>query len=376
MMKRLLSLCVLMIFALSCLGFPTESAENKPGTDAECAVLMDALTGKVIFSQNAVTRHSMASTTKIMTALLAIKRGKLTKEYTVTADMINAEGSSLGLKAGDKITLYDLVCGMMLESGNDAANAIANIVGGSLPKFAVLMNEKAEELGMECTNFVTPSGLDDDAHYSTAYDMALLARYALRNETFLKIVSSKRMTVSFGNPKIEHTVVNHNRLLSSYEGTIGVKTGFTKKSGRCLVSAAERNGVRLIAVTLNDPNDWRDHANMFDYGFSLAKSVRLDCKLPKSTVSVVGGECNYDVIYSVQKTVKFASPDDVNIERKIILPRFLYAPVGQGEGIGKILFYCDGVLIAETPVRAYKNIKSEEQNETRGLIAFFKNLFS
>ncbi|HCC34391.1 MAG TPA: D-alanyl-D-alanine carboxypeptidase, partial [Ruminococcaceae bacterium] len=218
---------------------------------AASAVLIEPVTGRVLFEKNKDERRSMASTTKIMTALLAAESGRLEEPFTVTSQMINVEGTSMGLKSGDQVTLSALVYGMMLASGNDAANAAAVFLGGTQSGFAKLMNARAREIGMTGTNFVTPSGLDDDEHYTTAHDMALLAAEAMKNPVFLKAASSLSAQVQIGNPPIKRTYSNHNRLLREYKGANGVKTGFTKKSGRCLVSSAERDGISLIAVTLH-----------------------------------------------------------------------------------------------------------------------------
>ena len=224
-------------------------------TKAKAAVLMDAQTGRVLFAQNAGLRLPMASTTKIMTALLTLEQGGLDNYFQVDSDAIRVEGSSMGLQEGDSVSLRALAYGMLLASGNDGANAAAVRISGSIPAFVERMNARAAEIGMADTRFATPSGLDDPGHYSTAYDMALLAREALQNPLFAEICAQSKAVVQYGNPPYNRWLTNHNRLLREYPGTIGVKTGFTKASGRCLVSCAERDGVRLIAVTLGCPDD-------------------------------------------------------------------------------------------------------------------------
>ena len=226
------SFCFICIFAFSVNGI------NDNDISAESAVVINRETKEIVFEKNAYEKRSMASTTKIMTALLACESGYLYKNVEITSEMCGAEGTSLGLKAGYKLKLYDLVCGMMLKSGNDAANAVAIFLGGSLQNFAKMMNNKAYSIGMRCTNFVTPSGLDDENHYTTAYDMALLGAYAMENITLKNICSQKTMRIDYINPDIRVTYSNHNKLLSYYNGDYVIKTGFTKKSGRCLVSAA------------------------------------------------------------------------------------------------------------------------------------------
>ncbi|HQD73306.1 MAG TPA: serine hydrolase, partial [Clostridiales bacterium] len=210
------------------------SSFNASSISAKAAVLMCADTGEVLFSLNKDLRLPMASTTKIMTALIALEDPSPMREIKVTKEMVAVEGTSMGLLPDDTISLYTLAAGMLLESGNDAANVTAYAIAGGLNEFAKLMNKKAKELGLKNTNFVTPSGLDADKHYSTAYDLALLGAAAIKNPLFKEICSQKSMKVEFGNPPYPRWLYNHNRLLSSYEGTIGIKTGYTKKSGRCL----------------------------------------------------------------------------------------------------------------------------------------------
>lgn len=219
---------------------------------ARAAVVIDADTGKTLFEQNADSRLPMASTTKIMTALVALGEGDLDRVYTVKPEYAAVEGSSMYLKAGETLSLQDTLYGLMLASGNDAAVAIAGECGG-MTAFVGKMNAKAAELGLTDTHFDNPNGLPSDTHYTTAHELAKITAAALKDPVFRQIVSTKSCTVS------GHALSNHNRLLSMYDGAIGVKTGFTRAAGRCLVSAAERSGRTIIAVTLNDPNDWNDH---------------------------------------------------------------------------------------------------------------------
>ncbi|MBQ4100232.1 MAG: D-alanyl-D-alanine carboxypeptidase, partial [Oscillospiraceae bacterium] len=207
------------------------------GVSANSAVLIEMQTGKVLYEKNAHQKLSMASTTKIMTALLTLESQNLDTYFTVNPKVIQVEGTSMGLLEGDQVTLRALAYGMLLASGNDAANSAAVAVGGSIDAFVAMMNERAKLLGMKNTSFKTPSGLDDDGHYSTAYDMALLASAALSNPDFVEICSKETAKIKYGNPPYDRWLKNHNKLLTGYDGTISVKTGFTKKSGRCLVSA-------------------------------------------------------------------------------------------------------------------------------------------
>lgn len=324
------------------------------GTLAKAAILINADTGEVIYEHNADERLPMASTTKIMTALLLCENGDLEKEITVTAEMLRVEGSSMGLLAGDKVTLGDLLYGMMLASGNDAANVTAYVLGGTVDAFAKQMNEKAREIGMNNTNFVTPSGLDDEEHYSTARDMATLARYALQNETFAKAVACEKAVLNYGNPPYRRSLTNHNKLLGSFEGAIGVKTGFTKKSGRCLVSAAERDGKRVIAVTLKDPDDWQDHKQMLQYGLSVIKTTEIAPLKTDYSLPVINGE--KDAIDIKIKPYSVNSLNQENFSCEVQLPHFIYAPVTKGEQIGVAVYKKNEEVIKTVPILAEKQI--------------------
>ncbi len=354
-MKRVLCL----IFCLCFVIFPIKA--GAVSCSAKGAVLINADTGEIIFEHNAEKRLSMASTTKIMTALLLCESGDLSKEVTVTAEMLRVEGTSMGLLAGDRVTLEGLLYGMMLPSGNDAANVTAFVLGGTVKGFVKKMNQKAESLGLKNTHFETPSGLDGEEHYTSALDLALLTRYALQNDTFRKAVSSKSAVVYYGNPPYKRTLTNHNRLLKMYPYCIGVKTGFTKKSGRCLVSAAERDGKRVIAVTLFDPDDWRDHKAMLEYG--LEKIVTTEIKPER---------CNYElsVMNSTEKLRVNIEPLKVNyLEEKgfsseVNLPRFLYAPIKINEKIGSVVFYKDGEKITERDIIADCSIEVTQNKKS------------
>ena len=233
---------------------------------ATAAVLMDADMGQVLYEKNADRRMLIASTTKIMTALVVLEHAAPDDVITVTPDHM-AEGSSMYLRAGETVRVEELLYGLLLCSGNDAALALTECAGGLTP-FVALMNEKAAALGMAHTSFANPNGLDADGHYSTARDMAVLAAAAVENPTFRRICSSRSVTIG------QRTMENHNRLLRQMEGCVGLKTGYTRAAGRTLVSCAERDGCRLVAVTLQDGNDWADHAALYDYGFRLTAPRR------------------------------------------------------------------------------------------------------
>ena len=266
MFKKLLALiiCALLFSALILpVSAKITAPVVPPSLSAQSAVLIEARDGEILCEKNAHTKMAMASTTKIMTALVAAESGKLQRVVSVNAAAVGVEGSSIYLYAGEKMTLCDLIAAMLLESANDAAAAIAIEVGGSIDGFCDMMNKKAKELGLKSTNFKNPHGLYDEEHYTTAYELALIAREALKNEVIRKTVATKKLIIEPVEGSAR-ALYNHNKLLSMYEGAIGVKTGFTKKSGRCLVGSAVRDGLELISVTLNAPDDWNDHKKLFD----------------------------------------------------------------------------------------------------------------
>ena len=240
-------------FAALCLYSINPCRISAVETAASAAILVDAASGRVLYERNADRKMLIASTTKILTALVAIEQGNLQDTVKVSREAACTEGSAMYLKEGETLTLETLLYGLLLCSGNDAAVAVAQHVGGSVKGFVALMNEKARELEMENSSFANPNGLDDENHYSTARDMAKLARAALENETLVRIASTRSITIG------GRTMHNHNKLLGYMDNCLGLKTGYTKAAGRTLVSCAEKNGQRLIAVTLQDGNDWADH---------------------------------------------------------------------------------------------------------------------
>lgn len=298
----------------------------------------------MLFEKNSERRCAIASITKIMTAVIALEYAAAADKEVVFTDAMQAEGSSMYLQRGEILRLSELVKGMLAVSGNDAANAAAIAVAGSREAFAELMNKKALQLGMLNTHFVTPSGLDDEMHYSSAKDMAVLCGYAMDNEQFCNIVSQKSVTVSYVYPEGKTQVcVNHNKLLSMYEGCVGIKTGYTKKAGRTLTSCAERNGVRLIAVTLNDSSDWDDHCRMFDHGFSLFEQTQAVSSEERFELPVVGGESDSVTVCAETDVAAAVKKDGSDrLERKIYMPHFVYAPVSGGQKVGELCVLING----------------------------------
>lgn len=305
-------------------------------TSAASAILMDADSGRVLYEQNADARMLIASTTKIMTALVAIREGDLADVVTVKREATLTEGSSMYLKEGEQLTLETLLYGLMLCSGNDAAVAIADHVGGSQAGFVKLMNETAREFGMDNSSFANPNGLDAEDHYSTARDMAVLACAAMENETLVRIVSTRSITIG------GRTMTNHNKLLSYMNGCIGLKTGYTRAAGRTLVSCAERNGQRLVAVTLQDGNDWADHQTLFEYGFSTYPAKRAAVLgAPLQNAPVQGGLCAEVPLVAADN---FAWPlaEGETLETCVELNGPLTAPVTAGTRVGQAVFTLNG----------------------------------
>ena len=367
-MKKIVALLLansIFFGLLSGIGASAESASS-----AESAILIEAETGAVISEKNADERRAMASTTKIMTAILTIEAGDLDKEFTVDSYAIMVEGTSMGLQEGDRVSRRDLLYGILLPSGNDAANAAAVSVGGSIPAFVKMMNEKAEVLGLSNTHFVTPSGLDADGHYTTARDLAALAAYAMKNETFREIVSSKSKKLEFGNPPYPRTLYNSNKMLSNYDGAIGIKTGFTDNARRCLVSAAERNGVTLIAVTLNAPDDWNDHTKMLDYGFSVVKNYPLETGCTAQT-AVVGSGRSVGV-FAESSELSLTPENRQKLERRVVLPRMVYGGVKQGQKLGELQFLLGGKVVKTVPLLARETVEvKSELSLWQKILSFF-----
>ena len=353
-----------LLLALLLLPAPARAAVAPPAVGARGAALMEAETGRLLFAQASDARLPMASTTKIMTALIALERCSVDEMVTVPREAYGVEGSSMYLNAGEELLLSDLLYGLMLVSGNDAAVAIACHVAGSVEAFAALMNERARELGCTDTHFVTPSGLDSEGHYSTARDMALLARAALENEDFQNLAGQAQVSVSFLEPEGVRYYSNHNKLLGTLEGCIGGKTGYTKKAGRCLVSAAQRDGVRLIAVTLNDPDDWLDHETLMEYGFSLLERYESSSAPWEGAAAVVGGTAE-TVPVSAQGQANFLVPRGraSEVQRLVELPRFLYAPVKAGDPVGAVSYRLDGEELARIPLLAGADVPLQKREK-------------
>jgi D-alanyl-D-alanine carboxypeptidase (penicillin-binding protein 5/6) len=319
MKRAFLLFCFLTILVNGFSDLPNKASANTEAiqTHAEAAALIDVTTGVILYSKMGDKQMRIASLTKVMTAIVAIEQGDLSESVTISKRAAGREGSSIYLKLGEQMSLHDLLYGLMLRSGNDAATAIAEDVGGTEEGFAYLMNEKAEMLGMEHSRFMNPHGLDIKDHYSTANDMAQLSAYALRNPIFQEIVQTKLKKVPNPNEAWSYIWSNKNKMLSLYPGANGVKTGYTKLALRCLISSATRNGQQLAVVTLNDSNDWADHSRLLDYGFRNFPLERLADK-GESLVNNIKTSQAFDYpLTAEQKTkvtskVQLADPDSVS----------------------------------------------------------------
>lgn len=384
---------VICVAALLCLSFvsctfsqdiqplsPTYSLPLVQGADspaesdisAQSAIVIEASSGETLWSKNCDKQMPMASTTKIMTALVALERCDIQKTVKISPLAVGVEGSSIYLYAGEELTMENLLYAMLLESANDAAAAIAIEVGGSIDGFSKLMNKKAAELGLKSTSFENPHGLDGENHYTTAKELAIITREAMKNESFRKIVSTYKTTIPLNKTEGTRVLINHNKLIKSYKGALGVKTGFTKKSGRCLVSAAEVDGVEYICVTLNAPSDWNDHTKLLDYASSLYERVTL-CNVDEISHSLPLVNCESgSVTVSNKDQLSLILPRERgNIEYVIELPHFYYNGVRQGEELGSLIFYLDGEIIASTPMCAQNSVK-QIKNKTN----FFERIAS
>lgn len=350
---------------------------------AKAAVVISADTGEIVYSKNSGEKLPMASTTKIMSALLCLESGDLYEPFTVDSDAIRVEGSSMGLQEGDTVTKYALACGMLLPSGNDGANAAAVKIAGSLEGFAELMNDRAQKLGLTKTYFVTPSGLEGEGHGSSAEDMAVLAAEALKNDLFREICSSQTMKLEYGNPPYTRWLKNTNKLLSMYDGTYGVKTGFTDEAGRCLVSACEREGKRLICVTLNAPDDWNDHMKLYDNCFKKVKTQEL-CIPCEMYVNLAGSQKDVLPVTVGEELADFTvyNADTADFTYTVAAPPFVYAPVKAGDLAAELIISDNGRELKRIPLYAaedaeYKN--SESKPEKSGFEKFIlkvKDIFN
>lgn len=321
-MKKTL-LCLLLCALLCAPVF----AADAPEISARSCILTDAESGRVLYEKNADEFLPIASTTKILTAMVVLERCDLADEVVIPPECADVEGSSMGLTPGETVSVEDLLYGLMLQSGNDAAVALAVHAAGSVEAFAARMNETCAALGLTRTHFENPHGLDAEGQGSTARELAVIARSAMENETFRRIVATERKTIG------EKTYVNHNRLLRDYPGAVGVKTGYTTAAGRILVSCAERNGMKLLCVTIADPNDWADHTALFDWGF--AEYRMFEGGGIRYVLPVFSGRAQACAV--VPKTApRLLLRQGETPKIRAALPRFVFAPLKKGQSLGTL----------------------------------------
>jgi serine-type D-Ala-D-Ala carboxypeptidase (penicillin-binding protein 5/6) len=349
-----------------------QKVDASVSVNARSAILMEQKSGRILFEKDAFTKRRIASITKIMTATLAIESGKMNEMVKVSEKATYTEGSSVYLKPGELIKLEDLVYGLMMRSGNDAATAIAEYVGGSVDGFVFLMNQKATEIGMSNTHFTNPHGLDDHKdHYSTAYDMAKLTQYAMKNEKYRKIVSTKVYRAPNPTEKWDRVWRNKNRLLTKYKYTTGGKTGFTKLARRTLVTTATKGDMDLIAVTINDSNDWNDHISMFENGF---KGFDMAEVLSKGKIDVGKNKYYKGHLFLKHSFVYPATSNELekfNIKYKLKKPNEDGKRTGSFEQIaGHAEVYLDGKVIKEVPIY-YKNSPEKKKGFFSSTIQIF-----
>ncbi len=352
---------ILLLIVLFILYSIVIYSSSEISVSAKAAALYEPVTNSFLFTKNADDKMPMASTTKIMTALVAIENFPLDKKVRVDDKAIGIEGSSLYLKQNETLTMRDLIAGLMLRSANDAAAAIAYAVAGGIEEFAELMNSRASELGLKNTHFMNPHGLDDPQHYTTAKELAILAGEALRNQTFKDIVSAKTLNITNEDGEAR-LVTNHNKLLSLYDGAIGVKTGFTKKSGRCLVGACERDGLQFITVTINAPDDWNDHSRLFDYGYSKLELRHIAAPGDFSyNIPIIGANEDFIKISNNESFALITERTKGTVQTHIKLMRYAASPITKNEIMGKVIFTLDGVYIGEINLVAENDVPVKEK---------------
>lgn len=337
-----------------CLGMGRVSAYS-----AQAYAVLDADTGVLLDGANETQQLPMASTTKIMTGLLAAESGNLQQIVTVSAASAGVEGSSMYLKQGEQLPLQEVLYGLMLCSGNDAAECIAENLGGR-DAFVRRMNERAQQLGLSNTHFDNPSGLDGKTHHTTAQELAQLAAAALKNPVFAKVVATQSHTSG------TRTMVNHNKLLRMYPDAVGVKTGYTMTAGRCLVSAARRNGRTVVAVTLHDKDDWNDHMHMLDAAFaSLHAQTAAQAGEEAGIISVqTGTKQQVQAVYQDDLTAQVFTGEQAEIQ--IACAEFLYAPVQAGDRCGSAQLICNGVVLDETALICAEPVSLDTTQEDTG----------
>jgi D-alanyl-D-alanine carboxypeptidase (penicillin-binding protein 5/6) len=337
---------------------PTWKVAPAPGVSSGAAVLMDWKTGRVLYQKDAYTRRAPASTTKVLTAILALERGKLTDQVKVSKRAAYTVGSSMYIKPGEVYSLHDLLYGLLLRSGNDAATAIAEHIAGSVENFAVLMNQKAKELGAVNSQFANPHGLTDSRHYSTAYDLALITRHALQNETFRTIVAIRETPLTFEYLHRDVVLHNTNRLLRMMPDADGVKTGTTAAAGACLIASATRDDQKLVAVVLRAGNRWNDAAKLLEWGFTNFRLATLGEPGEVLVEAPVAGGRQLAVPLGLAGELTAVVPRSAQGLPKldIQVQSGIAAPIKRGQPLGRAAVVEDGKVVTETLLTATADV--------------------
>lgn len=367
MRKKITILLIMFFYLFTSLTY----ASDLPNIEASSGILIDINSGRILCSKNINEKRAMASTTKIMTAIIALELGNLGDVVTASQNSARTEGSSIWLEPGEKLTLEELLYGLMLNSGNDAAVAIAEHIGGSVEGFTKLMNDKAKEIGAINTNFTNPHGLHDDKHYTTAYDLALITRYALLNTEFKRIVGTSRKTITWCGKEWDRQLFNRNKLLWQLEGADGVKTGYTKNAGRCLVASATRNGRQFLSVVLSSPSVFEESEKLLEYGFNnyINREI-VKRENPIKTIEVKGGKVNHISIYP-ERDIKIPVKDNEENKTTIIIqtPDIIKAPLKKGQTIGTIKVMLENNVVGISPLIVKEDV------EQKSLYKFINNIF-
>ncbi len=352
-MKRIFAFIVFLMF------FANVSVLQSFAISAHSAIVIDAQSGRILYSHNETKKMGMASTTKILTAITALENGDINSIATVSPTAYGVEGSSMYLVLDEKLSLENLLYGLMLSSGNDAATAIAEHISGSVADFSVLMNKTAAKAGATNSNFTNPHGLSDENHYTTALDLAKITAYAMKNPKFREIVSTYKKSIPWKDHDYNRQLVNHNKFLNMYDGCIGVKTGFTKATGRCLVTAVEQEDQTLICVTLNAPDDWNDHKTLYDRVFSEYSAYKIKSKGEIVTTAEVKKGVVNSASLAVENdiTISLTPTEFDNLEIKSVPYEDLQAPINKGDVLGYITIESNGTLLTKANLVAAESIE-------------------